>query len=306
MKTFQDILASIEIEGFEHTALEAFRFQAQHCKPYKLYLELLDVDFNSINSLSEVPFLPIEIFRSHEVYAIDSVDATADNSELKFSSSGTTGSDTSTHYVHSVELYKASFMSGFREFYGEPEKYKLVTMLPSYRPGSSLLYMVRELKKYCSGERLLLLGVTFALLEAARSGEVGKLPEGSIVIETGGMKGRNYQIEREELHRELCEAFGVEAIHSEYGMCELLSQAYSKGGGLFYPTRTMSVMGRRLDNPLERGEFGELIGLNVVDLSNWHSCSFLATGDRGYVYEDGSFEVLGRIEGEILRGCNML
>lgn len=306
MKRFEDILTSVHSIGFETTALEAFRFQAEFCEPYRLYLELLGVEPTSVMQFSEIPYLPIEIFRTHTLYSVESLCGGVEGAELTFSSSGTSGGDTSTHYVYSEELYKASFMSGFEEFYGDASQYRLLTMLPSYRQGSSLLYMVRELEQHCRGERLLLLGVTFALLEAARSGELGRLPKGSIVIETGGMKGRNYQIEREDLHRELCEAFGVDEIHSEYGMCELLSQAYSKGRGLFRPSSSMRVFGRRLDNPLEMGECGELVGLNIVDLSNWHSCSFLATGDRGYVYEDGSFEVLGRIEGEILRGCNML
>ncbi len=300
MIRFSDISANIISGGFESTALEIFRFQASNCEPYRRYIQLLGVNANEVISLDKIPFLPIEIFRSHRVYCANS------NAQLIFNSSGTTGDDTSTHYVASAELYTDSFLAGFKQFYGTASQYKLKTLLPSYREGSSLLYMIRELEKQCIGNRVMLIGVTFALLEAARSGQCERLPSGSIVIETGGMKGRDYQIERSELHRELCDAFGVDSIHSEYGMCELLSQAYSKGSGLFYPSSTMRVMGRRTDNPMAAAKYGEVSGLNVVDLSNYYSCSFIATGDRGVVYDNGSFEVLGRLEGEILRGCNML
>ncbi len=300
MKNFCDIITSIKTKGFEATALGVFNFQAQECAPYREYLELLGVDIQSVNSIEKIPFLPIELFRSHRVYC-----GTGD-AELEFASSGTTGTDTSVHYVASAQLYRDSFMSGFREFFGSPQDFKLVTMLPCYREGSSLLYMIEELKRQCTGQRVILWGVTFALLEAARSREDIRLAEGSIVLETGGMKGRGREIERTALHAELIEAFGVERIYSEYGMCELLSQGYSSGEGLFQPSSTMRVMGRSLHNPLSEGEVGKVSGLNIIDLANLYSCSFIATGDRGIVHPDGSFEVLGRIEGEILRGCNML
>ncbi len=300
LTTFADISGAIINTNFESVALDIFRTQAHECEPYSRYLELLGVDASRVDNLAEVPFMPIEFFRTQRVYCAEHKE------ELVFSSSGTTGAETSHHYVASAELYQESFMAGFRQFLGDPSAYKLVTLLPSYRPGSSLLYMIDHLQRHCTGERVLLWGVTFALLEAARSGEMGVLPPGSIVIETGGMKGRAQEITTEELHRELCEGFGVERVASEYGMCELLSQAYSLGGGLFSPSQTMRVVGRSLTNPLNGAAIGQECGLNVIDLANRYSCSFLATGDGGVVYEDGTFRVLGRLQGEILRGCNML
>lgn len=286
---------------FEARALDVFRFQAASCAPYKQYIELLGVDPAAVQSVEQIPFLPIEIFRTHRVYCGEG------EPELTFSSSGTTGADTSHHYVASAALYEQSFFEAFEHFYGAPEQYNLQTLLPSYRAGSSLLYMVDKLGARCTGSKILLLGVTFALLEAARDGVgLGFAPD--IVMETGGMKGREAQIERGALHAELCAAFGVDKIHSEYGMCELLSQAYSAGDGVFFTPPSMRVVVRDLRNPLrilERGSL-EVGGINVIDLSNRYSCSFVATGDRGVTHADGSFEVQGRIEGEILRGCNML
>lgn len=287
-------------DSFRDRALEIFRFQASHCEPYARYMTLLGVDATRINRVEDIPYMPIEFFRSHRIYCSPL------EPEAVFNSSGTTGSDTSRHYVASLALYRESFMRCFEHFYGSPSQYELRTMLPSYRPGSSLLYMVEHLKPHCTGKRVMLIGVTFALLEAARSRTTEPLPSGSIVIETGGMKGRDYQISREELHRQLTKGFGVEAIHSEYGMCELLSQAYSLGGGRFECADSMMVCARDLLNPLHCVSYGEVGGINVIDLSNKYSCSFIATGDKGVVYEDGSFEILGRIQGEILRGCNML
>ncbi len=300
MIKFSDIITLISTQGFEGAALEAFRFQSQACEPYSNYLKLLGIDPSAVTRVEDIPYLPIELFRSHRVYCAKS------EPELCFSSSGTTGADTSRHYVASAELYNESFMSGFREFFGSENNYRLETLLPSYRPESSLLYMIDKLSKVCTGNRTILWGVTFALLEDARSGRDVTLAEGSIVVETGGMKGRGEEIARDQLHCELTKAYAVEAIASEYGMCELLSQAYSSGDGIFRTSSTMKVVGRSLDNPLAMSSEGELCGINIIDLANWYSCSFIATGDYGRVYGDGSFEVLGRIKGEILRGCNML
>lgn len=283
---------------FEGRALELFKVQAERCQPYRQYIDLLELDIAKVDTLEKIPFLPIEIFRSHRVYCANS------EPELVFSSSGTTGEQTSHHYVASSALYEQSFIEAFEHFYGSPSQYSLHTMLPSYREGSSLLYMVERLREHCTGSKVLLLGVTFALLEAARNGYWGPRP--SVVMETGGMKGRDYQISREALHAELCTAFGVDRVHSEYGMCELLSQAYSSGEGIFRAPPSMRVLIRDLRDPLKLVAHGQMGGINVVDLSNLYSCAFIATGDRGVQHTDGSFEVLGRIEGEILRGCNML
>lgn len=286
--------------NFDQQALEVFEHQVAHSDIYRRYVDLLGIDVSSVTTIEDIPFLPIEFFRSHRIYSAQN------EPQLIFSSSGTTGADTSHHYVASAARYEQSILDGFTHFYGDPSQYELRTLLPSYRDGSSLLYMVSILRPLCTGQRVLLLGVTFALLEEACSGKCQKLPADSIVMETGGMKGRMQQIEREQLHGQLCRAFGVERIHSEYGMCELLSQSYSDGDGIFRPSPSMRVMTRRLDNPLRAAQVGEVGGINVVDLNNIDSCSFIATADRGIVHADGSFEVLGRIEGEILRGCNML
>lgn len=280
--------------------LEIFRHQALNCEPYAKYVNLLSIDIQRVTEIEEIPFLPIEFFRSHKVYCARS------EPQAVFHSSGTTGADTSSHYIASLELYEQSFLAAFNEFYGSPSVYNMRTMLPSYRPGSSLLYMVSKLQPLCTGSRVLLLGVSFALLEAVRSGDIQKLPAGSIVMETGGMKGHNYEISRAELHAELCDGFGVDKIHSEYGMCELLSQAYSSGDGIFRPSSAMQVYIRDASNPLKLLPDENIGGLNIIDLSNRYSCSFIATGDKAIKHTDGTFEVLGRLGGEILRGCNML
>lgn len=286
--------------NFDEQAIAIFRRQIIDNEVYARYVSLLGVDPSTVTSVDEIPFLPIEFFRSHRIYSASSAP------QLTFSSSGTTGGETSHHYVASAALYERSIVDCFTHFYGDPAQYELRTLLPSYRDGSSLLYMVRHLQPLCTGRRVLLLGVTFALLEQARAGRAERLAEGSIVMETGGMKGRMQQIDRAELHAQLCAAYGVEAIHSEYGMCELLSQSYSSGGGIFYPSPTQRVLARRLDNPLRLCAADEVGGINIIDLANVDSCSFIATGDRGIVHADHSFEIHGRIETEILRGCNML
>lgn len=287
------------VDRFAADALALFRYQATHCAPYRQYIELLGVDPTKVEALQGVPFLPIEVMRSHKVYC------GAGEPELVFSSSGTTGADTSHHYVGSAEAYKKSFLACFEQFYGAPSQYELHTLLPSYRAGSSLLYMVEHLKPLCTGKRTLLLGVTFALVEAARNGSLADLrPE--IVVETGGMKGRGEQIDRTALHQLLGQAFGVEQIHSEYGMCELMSQAYSLGDGVFHTPHSMRVVVRDTLRPLKLLPAECQGGLNIIDLNNRDSCAFLATGDRGVVHANGSFEVFGRLEGEILRGCTLL
>lgn len=305
--------------------LELFQFQYSNCPPYKQWCELLGILPSHVDTPQKIPFLPIEFFRTHNIY-------TAKNPpELTFSSSGTTSAQTSTHAVAQAQLYIDAFTAGFRQFYGNEEQYSIFALLPGYleRPNSSLAYMVEHLhaknptkggyflnnfaqledalkKAALNKEKIFLIGVTFAMVDFARSHHL-ELPNDAIIMETGGMKGRGVEIERNELHSLLKNAFSVTKIHSEYGMTELLSQAYSKGDGLFHPASTMKIVGRSLSNPLESAEISEKrVGLNIIDTANRYSCSFLATGDCGRVFADGSFEVFGRIEGEILRGCNML
>lgn len=307
-------------EEFRAAALETFHYQMAHCKPYRQYVELIGK--SEVNSLDEIPFMPIEFFKSHSIYT-ESTPA-----EIVFTSSGTTSQETSRHEVASIELYHQSFTNGFNHFYGSPKDYSIFALLPSYmeRQGSSLVMMVEQLQAMNPdrggfylynhqqlaldletalerGESVMLIGVTFALLDFA--GQSTMDLSGAIVMETGGMKGRREEISRSELHNILCKAFNVTQIHSEYGMTELLSQGYSRGSGIFETPPWMQVSIRSLQDPLQNQLWGSG-GINIIDLANRHSCAFIATGDNGRVAEDGKFEIFGRIVGEQLRGCNML
>lgn len=318
---------------FEALALEVFRFQASACEPYRQYIELLGLNPFEVTDIKCIPYLPVEFFKTHRIYSA----AFEKEPEIVFTSSGTTGSETSRHFVAEAALYEQSFEKGFEHFYGTAEEWSIFALLPSYmeRTGSSLVYMVERLqaqnraaggfylydhdkltadleKAAERGEKILLIGVAFALLDYAEylsalsSATALNLPETAVVMETGGMKGRRREVSRETMHETLCKAFGVSAIHSEYGMTELLSQAYSDGEGLFRCPPWMRVSTRDLQNPLQPLVAGQIGGLNIMDLANLYSCSFIAVQDRGIVYDDGSFRVLGRIEGAQLRGCNML
>lgn len=327
-KIFTDTAAPA---GFDALALEVFRFQASACEPYRRYIDLLGVNPSEITDIKDIPYLPVELFKTHRIWS-----APADREpETVFTSSGTTGAETSRHYVASAALYEQSFRKGFEYFYGPAVEWSIFALLPSYmeRTGSSLVYMVERLqaqnkasggfylydhdkltaalgKAAEKGEKILLIGVAFALLDYAEYLSAHRialnLPQGAVVMETGGMKGRRREVPRETMHTELCQAFGVRKIHSEYGMTELLSQAYSAGEGLFRCPPWMQVSTRDLQNPLQPLDAGRTGGMNIIDLANLWSCSFIAVQDRGIVYDDGSFRVLGRIEGAQLRGCNML
>lgn len=319
--------------GFERTALEVFRFQASACEPYRRYIDLLGINPSEVVDIKDIPYLPVEFFKTHRIYSVLSREH--GEPEVVFTSSGTTGAETSRHYVAEAALYERSFTEGFRHFYGPAGEWSIFALLPSYmeRTGSSLVYMVERLQaqnKGCGGfylynhdkltadlrkaaekgEKILLIGVAFALLDYAEYLSAQdirlSLPENAVVMETGGMKGRRREVSRETMHEMLCKAFGVTAIHSEYGMTELLSQAYSSGEGLFRCPSWMRVSMRDLQDPLRSVPTGQTGGVNVTDLANLYSCSFIAVQDRGIVYPDGSFRVLGRIEGAQLRGCNML
>ncbi|MDR3366585.1 MAG: acyltransferase [Prevotellaceae bacterium] len=309
---------------FEQACLAAFYRQARACEPYGRYLSYIGVRADDVRSAAQIPFLPIEFFKTERV-ACGSAAA-----QLVFTSSGTTGAEASRHYVADAQLYEASFLRGFEHFYGAPQKYCILALLPGYaeRPGSSLVYMVERLARQSAHplggfflrsygelaarlERLrrlrqptMLIGVSFALLDLAEQYQF-RLPD-LIVMETGGMKGRRQELPREELHRILRGSFGVAAVHSEYGMTELLSQAYSRGGGRFLTPPWMRVALRDLRNPFAPAAVGAVGGVNVADLANQHSCSFIETQDLGRMNADGSFEVLGRIDHAVARGCNML
>ncbi len=305
-------------ESFTRLALTIFRYQAVHCGPYREYLQLLGVDPSGIHSLEEIPFLPVELFKTCRIYAAES------EPEQIFTSSSTSGQEPSKHYVASLALYEEAFTRAFEHFYGPAEQVALFALLPSYleREGSSLIYMADRLIARGGGgfylhdhEKLLqdlaschkkkiLLGVSYALWDLAEQ-HPGPLRD-TIVMETGGMKGKRRELPREEFHDLLQKAFGVSSIHSEYGMAELMSQAYSSGQGLFYAPSWMRVLIRDLNDPFEILPPGRTGGVNLIDLANLYSCSFLQTADLGVTRPDEGFRILGRISGSEIRGCNLL
>jgi hypothetical protein len=312
-------------EGFNRAALELFRFQAGRCKIYSDFIKNLNIDPSAINDYRAIPFLPISFFRDHDIYSSDVAPATV------FLSSGTTGMVRSHHSIADISVYEESYRRSFRLFYGDPSRYAIMALLPSYadRDGSSLVHMVRGLIQQSGNNfggffledegallraidiarnkklKPFLLGVTFALLNLAEKNKVDL--SDVIIMETGGMKGRRKEIIREELHSILCNAFNVHAIHSEYGMTELLSQAYSSGEGLFETPPWMKVLIRDSHDPLSHTtDAGASGGISIIDLANIWSCSFIATADLGRMHNNGKFEVLGRFDNADIRGCNLL
>ena len=324
-RTIRDIFKTKTPRTFRATALEVFNYQARHTPVYRDYLSALRVDPKKVNEVDQIPFLPIEFFKSHQVMV------EWKKAEVVFESSGTTGTNPSSHNVADASLYEKSFTTAFRQFYGKPKNICILALLPAYleRSGSSLVYMMDHLikeskhpdsgfyldnldelaslleKRNADGHPTLLVGVSFALLDLAEQYPM-VLSENIVVMETGGMKGRRKEMVRSELHEQLKKAFGLGAVHSEYGMTELLSQAYSKGEGLFTCPPWMKILIRDPNDPLSLLGTGQSGGINVIDLANLNSCSFLATGDLGKVHEDGSFEVLGRFDHSDIRGCNLL
>lgn len=309
---------------FDSLAMEIFRFQYSSNTVYGTYCNHLGKSPSNVLHPSEIPFLPIEFFKSKNVVS------TKNKPEAIFESSGTTQNTTSKHYVADLSLYERSFMEAFTLFYGPVEELCILALLPSYleRSGSSLVYMVNELvsrsqhpdsgfylynlkdlhqklkAQEASGSKTLLIGVSFALLDLA---EQFPIPlKYTTIMETGGMKGRRKELIRAELHDVLKDAFKVLSIHSEYGMTELLSQAYSQGNGIFKAPPWMKILTRDTEDPLSLQSDGKTGGLNVIDLANIHSCSFIATQDLGKTYANGTFEVLGRFDNSDIRGCNLL
>jgi len=322
--TPEDIISIHTTKEFHKTAMKIFRFQFQHNEVYQKYCLLLNKSPENVKHLTEIPFLPIEFFKSKDI--LSSIDAV----QTTFTSSGTTGMITSKHHVTDLSFYEASFRSAFSKFYGNIEDYAVLALLPSYleREGSSLIYMAKDFiegsnhpdsgfylhnynelaKKLVeldnSGQNVLLIGVTYALLDLI---ELQKFNlKNTIIMETGGMKGKRKEMIREELHTILAEGFGVEKIHSEYGMTELLSQAYSLGDGIFECPPWMDILIRDTEDPLTIIEDGKTGGINIIDLANINSCSFIATQDLGKKYSNFSFEVLGRFDNSDIRGCNLM
>lgn len=311
-------------EGFEALALEVFQYQAKNNPVYKEYLNILQIHPSSVSRISNIPFLPIEIFKTEKVLSFF-LDA-----ELVFSSSTTTGTQAGKHFVPDPTLYENSFRTAFYHFYGSMESYCILALLPSYleRSGSSLIYMmdhlIRESKNEASGfylnnleelnhtllqlkqqgQKTILTGVTFALLDFVEKYSID-FPD-MIVMETGGMKGRREELVREDLHEILKNGFGVHKIHSEYGMTELLSQAYSKGDGIFECPPWMRILIREPNDPFNLIPDGKTGGVNIIDLANLDSCAFIETQDLGRKTSSGQFEVLGRFDSSDLRGCNLM
>jgi phenylacetate-coenzyme A ligase PaaK-like adenylate-forming protein len=323
LKNKEEIFTRAE-NDFEALALDIFRHQAVHCEPYKRFLSLLDKSPDSISSLPEIPFLPIEFFKSEHIISKGLEE------EAIFTSSGTTGAQTSKHFVAELSLYQESFRRAFEMFYGPVSEWAILALLPAYleRSGSSLVYMCEHLiqtantdlsgfflhdfqalkakleKAKSVGQKTMLIGVTFALLDFAESHPFS-FPE-LVVMETGGMKGMRQEMTREEVHSILKSGFGVPYIHSEYGMTELLSQAYSRGNGIFTCPPWMRIYIRDTEDPFSYVRSGQSGGINIIDLANVNSCSFIATQDLGRKLSDGSFEVLGRFDHSDVRGCNLM
>ncbi|SFO43639.1 Acyl-protein synthetase, LuxE [Algoriphagus ornithinivorans] len=325
-KSFSEKVENLKSENFENLALEIFEFQAKHNSIYSAYLKARKIDPEKINDLESIPFLPIRFFKDFPV-----VSGPLDQFEGFFSSSGTTGMITSKHYFWSEDWYLQQAQKTFEQEYGKLKDFHVLALLPAYleRKGSSLVSMAAHFIEKSGSEhsgfylynhdelfqklkllskdskKVLLLGVTFALLDLAEKKEEFPQSENLIVMETGGMKGRRKEMIREEVHQILKESFHVDNIHSEYGMTELMSQAYSKGEGKYTLPLSMRVMLRDVNDPLEWTNRSQG-GINVIDLANFHSCSFIETQDLGRIDERGFLEVLGRFDNSEIRGCNLL
>ncbi|WP_410881004.1 acyl transferase [Myroides sp. DW712] len=325
MFTPEDIISIQTRKEFHKIAMKVYRYQYEHNLVYREFCDLIQKTPTEVRSLDQVPFLPIEFFKSKNILS-----STAEI-QTTFTSSGTTGSITSKHHVTDLNYYEESFRKGFTYFYGPIEEYVVLALLPSYleREGSSLIYMADDFIQQSNhpesgfylhnyeeliaklerldreGKNVLLLGVTYALLDIIEQHQFTL--KNTIIMETGGMKGKRKEMIREELHHILCQGFGVHKIHSEYGMTELLSQGYSLGDGIFQCPPWMDIVIRDPEDPFTRIEtFGKTGGVNVIDLANINSCSFIATQDLGKKYEDGSFEILGRFDHSDIRGCNLM
>lgn len=320
----QDIFTISSHKQFEKMALKVFRFQYENNLVYREFCEFLHTDTQKVKSLQQIPFLPIQFFKSHNVVS------NTDPIQEIFTSSGTTGMITSKHLITDVSIYEQSYRNAFSEFYGNIEDYAILALLPSYleRDGSSLIYMVNDLIELSNnedsgfylhnydelinklveldnaGQNVILIGVTYALLDLVEKQKFQL--KNTIIMETGGMKGKRKEMIREELHEILCDGFGVESIHSEYGMTELLSQAYSLGNGIFECPAWMQILTRDTEDALTYVGNGKTGGINVIDLANINSCSFIATQDLGKKYPNNSFEVLGRFDNSDIRGCNLM
>jgi len=309
---------------FTKTALKVFKHQFENNKTYRSFCDLLCIHPSDVSKIEKIPFLPIQFFKSRKVLS------SKDEVQEIFTSSGTTGSTISQHFITDIQLYKESYSKGFAQFYGEIKDFVVLALLPNYleKNGSSLVFMVDDLIRKSNnpesgfylhnldelaekltefdkkGQKILLIGVSFALLDLIEKHQFSL--KNIIVMETGGMKGRRKELIREELHTILKAGFGVSEIHSEYGMTELLSQAYSKGNGVFKTPPWMKILVRDTDDALTILPPNKAGGINVIDLANYNSCSFIATQDLGKIHENGTFEIIGRFDNSDIRGCNLM
>jgi phenylacetate-coenzyme A ligase PaaK-like adenylate-forming protein len=311
-------------EEFTAVALEVFKHQFKNNRVYRSFCDLLYVHPSDITKIEEIPFLPNQFFKTREVLS------SKEKITEIFTSSGTTGSITSKHFVTDINFYKDSYLKGFAHFYGNIEDYVVLALLPNYleRKGSSLVFMVDDLitksknsesgfylnnldelaKKLINldkkGQKILLIGVSFALLDLVDKYQFNL--KNTIIMETGGMKGRRKELIRSELHELLKNGFKVDKIHSEYGMTELLSQAYSKGNGVFETPNWMQILTRDTEDALTILDKEKTGGINIIDLANYNSCSFIATQDLGKVHKNETFEIIGRFDNSDIRGCNLM
>ena len=312
------------MQGFRELSLSTFFDQYRCNEVYRKYVELLGIRVSDIQEISDIPFLPIKYFKTHKILCSEQ------KAQIIFKSSGTSGQEQSQHFVSDLDVYRESYIKGFEYFYGNPGNYRFLALLPDYleREGSSLVFMIDDLirrSQYADSDFYLrnldalldvlirnekdkiptiLFGVSYALLDLAEV--ITKPIRELIIMETGGMKGKRPEIPKPAFHQILKKAFGVKEIHSEYGMTELLSQAYSQGDGKFRTPPWMKVIIRDLYDPFRPMPAGRTGGINVIDLANKNSVSFIETQDLGRINSDGTFEVLGRINQSDIRGCNLL
>ncbi|QSS96183.1 acyl transferase [Psychroflexus sp. ALD_RP9] len=325
MKSLENNIFAINSnEDFIEISLEVFRFQYENCKVYREFCDFFISEPDEVTTLEKIPFLPIEFFKKKHVISFNTIEKT-------FLSSGTTGQIPSQHFISDLSLYERSFLNTFKQFYGDPEDFVILALLPSYleREGSSLIYMVDNLIKKSKNKqsgfylhnidelvkqldqlkkknkKVLLIGVSFALLDLAEAFQDLDLSH-CVIMETGGMKGRRKEMTRHELHTILTKAFNVKSIHSEYGMTELLSQAYSLGDGIFKCPKHLRFLIRDPEDALNYQKSNKTGGINVIDLANLYSCSFIATQDLGKVIDENSYEILGRFDQSDVRGCNLM
>jgi hypothetical protein len=324
-KSYKDSVFSVDDNNFTEHAISLFTFQAKYNQIYKQYLDNLSINISSVTRVEDIPFLPISLFRYHKIKTGNWTEKSV------FISSGTTSALGSHHYMEDLEYYDSVSLKIFQQNFGNPEEYIFLALLPSYieRSNSSLVHMVdffiRKSASSASGfyignlenlnlkmtqllekgsGKVILWGVTYALMDFASGAAIDM--RNNIIIETGGMKGRREELVREEVHRFLIKHMGVATIYSEYGMTELLSQAYSSGNGKFTAPPWMKILIRDINDPFEINNKLKYGGVNIIDLANVHSCAFIETDDLGLLNEDGTFEITGRLDNSDLRGCNLL